>query len=269
MDLTNIIISVSLTLLEKAWQKHKASRWKNRRIFYINSSINKRFEQREVSMQCRDFDDYKVLEINSRSLDRRRKIKRHFLKMKKGLYQIYRNLGNNADVMYAGYPSVPFAIYDGFSLGDNRSYTFWETQKDREKTYQISFKKKRIGKRSRFEIAGKTDEVNLLIESSYGINDDSIKCRNLPTFRFTTRCEDKITAEYLNSVYYWVLDLLDSCSEAGVKTVHLYSSSRPCVSFIVGTAIQRRHPRVIAYEYKQGKYTWGIPIQEESITEGE
>lgn len=184
--------------------------------------------------------------------------------MKFDLYQIQRNLNDSPKITYAGYASVPFAIYDGYCLGDNHSYQFFDTTKNKNETYKIEFSKKRKST-NKFEIM-KVQEVDLLISSSYKVDNKFANTMNF--FEFDTRINDKVSAEYLSDVFYFVSDFLDACRTAGVKKVNLYCSSRQPVSFVIGTAIQSHHPQVIVYEFENNEYGWGLNIQKARLERG-
>ena len=77
--------------------------------------------------------------------------------------------------------------------------------------------------------------------------------------------EELVTNEYLNRVYQECIELFDYLDFKNVKNIHLYVAARQSVAFTVGKAIQKHHPKVYCYEYKNGQYTWKIDIKEGKI----
>lgn len=234
--------------------------WKKSDLVYINSN-KKIFDQGQIDSQMRTKNTkWIVVESKGDKLGWKF-IRFHFFCMKAGLFQIIRNICYTPHIVYAGYASVPFAMFDGYVLGDNHDYTFFDTTKNTNTTYKIDFSKKRITNNT-FSIA-LVDEVDILISSSATVNHSFSKSSQF--FEFTEQIPDKVSSAYQSKVFYFVSDLLDACRSAGVKRVHLYCSSRQPVSFIVGMAIQSHHPEVVAYEFDGIKYTWGLSIQKAKL----
>lgn len=191
-------------------------------------------------------------------------VKNHFRKMKISLYQIQRNISETSTLAYAGYASVPFAVFDGYCLGDNRDYQLFDTTKNENGTYKIDFSKKRT-KNNTFKKINAT-EVSLFVSSSFEV--DNRHGKTDIKFNYMCLINDKVDDNYLSEVFYFVTDFLDHCRVSGVKKIHIYCASRQLVSFIIGTAIQSHHPEVIVYEFENNKYTWGLSIQNAKIIKG-
>ena len=56
--------------------------------------------------------------------------------------------------------------------------------------------------------------------------------------------EEIITNEYLQKVYSTCYKLFNDLQVMGIKNIHLYIAARQCVSFVIGTAIDKRHPNL-------------------------
>lgn len=119
-----------------------------------------------------------------------------------------------------------------------------------EKFYCVDFKLKI--KESEIENILDSEEINLVIESSYNI--DESKLMKYPTYYFKEHVSDKITSDYLNKVYNFVKSFLDKCNEYKIKQVNLYITSRPSVSYVIGTAIQTYHPNINIYEFTNNEF---------------
>lgn len=251
-------MSQSLSCLIKFIQILKALFWKNSNIIYINS--NKKIFDQSILDKLSGRQKYKKI-INESNVNKIGYASKeyHFQKMKIQLYQITRNLRYKPEIVYAGYVSTPFAIYDGYCLGDNHNYTFFDTTKDVQKSYRINFAKKRYTTTNNFDLKNNLEEVNLLISSSYTINYSHIDSEEI--YEYKNIIGDKLNDEDLNDVFYYVSDFLDECRNKNVNRVNLFCSSRQPIAFVVGSAIQKHHPEVYAFEYEGGKYTWSVNIQ--------
>lgn len=232
--------------------------WKKSNVIYINSN-KKIFDQGAL-------DDIKSTKKTKWLINEAKTLKLgyafnkvHFAKMKRQLYQISRNLEYKPQISYGGYVSTPFAIFDGYCLGDNHKYIFFDTTKNTGKMYKIEFKKNRK-KTNTFNIISNAAEVDLIISSSFPINTEIT--RSINKFEFMHLIADRLSKDYLSEVFYYVSDFLDQCRNVNVKRVNLYCSSRQPVSFIIGMAIQNHHPQVYAYELEKGRYAWAVNIQE-------
>ena len=138
-----------------------------------------------------------------------------------------------------------------------------DSRKDKEKVYSVIVSRKRTNKEKFF--IGKDNAINLLVESSCKIHNDLIP-NTFPVYSLgIDLIDDRITSNYLNSLYFKMIDFLDSASEAGVKEIHLFAASRQIVSFVLGTAIQSRHPRIIVYEFDGTKYTWSLDLKKGKV----
>src|SRR5690554_2314376 len=234
--------------------------WKKKDLLYINST-KKIFDTTGIDKLI-PTKGVKFLVVENKTHKIGFKfVKNHFRKMKISLYQIQRNISETSKISYAGYASVPFAVFDGHCLGDNRDYQLFDTTKNKNKMYKIEFSKKRI-QNNTFEKINSA-EVDLFVSSSFQVDNNHRKTDS--HFNFNYLINDKIDPNYLSKVFYFISDFLYHCRLSGVKKVHIHSASRQPVSFIIGTAVQSHHPEVIVYEFENNKYAWGISIQNSKI----
>ena len=251
------VLSVIWSILSFACKKIF---WKNASIVYINDN-KKRTNKRDLT-KAFEIEHHKFINIYTdgkvASL-----AKIHLLLMKINQKAIIRNMTNQPDLYYFGFVSVPFAIYDGYSISDNYKIQLCDKAKNDSKTYSIEYKHKRIIQNT-YSILN-NDEINLVISSSYLIN-KSLIANGFHTYELNVELiPDKITSNYINDIYFKVLDFLDEASKVGVKRIHLFVASRQAVSFAIGSAIQARHPEIIVYEFDGTKYTWGLNFKTRKV----
>jgi hypothetical protein len=261
-------ISASLDIFAQLYYFIKSLFWKNKNILYINSN-KKVFDEKPIG-RCLpkdiDIDDYKNITVNSDLKIGFKNAKAHFLRMKKSLFEISQNLKRDPKIIYGGYVSVPFAVFDGYCLGDNHEYELVYTSKNNMDMYSAKFTKERKTAKQHFDIKKHEKVVNLLIPSSYPISHDAVST-NEPIFEFPNTAEDLIEDDYLNSLFYFISDFLDECREKCVGCINLYIAAKQPVSFVTGTAIQAHHPLVNVFEFENGKYTWNLEVQNGKIIE--
>lgn len=255
-------MKVNFSVIEKVVGTIRTLFWKNPDIIYINSN-KKKFNKRNIDSNVETLKSKWVCCQTDSKLGIKFE-KYHFRKMKFCLFQIMRNLSNISRIVYSGYASPMFAVYDGFCLGDNRDYVFVDTLENKNKSYIINYRKKYEKETIYFD--NPSEEINVLIESSCEILVS--KCRNCKTYQFNKKCKDKIDIGYLNDVYSFTKSIFDLAADSLVKKINLYVSARQPVSFIVGTAIQSSHPSVYVYEFDQGQYKDLLLVQEGRIIEG-
>ncbi len=250
------VIIEGLKLVHKIIAKLKSLCWKGKDLIYIHAT--------KKTVDINDID--KLIPIrNAHIIDNQPKrvklgfkwYNAHLKHMKINLYSILKNYDECGEISYVGYVNVPFAIYDGYCLGDNKDYTLFDSTKNENKFYKIDFKKKR-NIANKFSVK-QSDEVELYIYSSYKIGKHNDN--DLPKYEFDLPISDELTLDYLNDMFYKITDFLDECRTNGVLKVHMYCATRQPVSFIIGTAIQSHHPEIIVYDFENSKYTWGLSIK--------
>ncbi len=196
--------------------------------------------------------------------------------MKKTLNRIHRSKADSLEIWYAGFVSVPFAVYDGYSISNTASVVFVEHSKITDEMYVVRppvrhttfvFSGERV-------IADGQEEVNLIIASSYNINvDDVIKKRGPLYYTMIDLDFEKnnrtLCINYLQDIGKQFTAFLDDCRDHGVKSVHVFAACRQSVAFTLGQSIQVHHPEVYVYEYVNGQYTWGLKIKEGIIIGGQ
>lgn len=234
--------------------------WKNANIVYINDN-KKKTNKRDLTKEF-DIEHHKFISIYTDGRNASLK-KIHLALMKINQKTIIRNMANQPNLYYSGFASVPFAVYDGYIISDNFVVQLCDKTKNDNEEYKVEFKKKRP-KENNYSITS-TGAINLVVSSSYPIRHELIT-NGLPIYDSDiSLINDKITNDYLNDVYFKIFDFLDQAGKNGIKRVNLYLSSRQAVSFVIGSAIQVRHPEVVVYEYDGTKYTWGLSMKTRRI----
>ena len=239
----------------------------NKDIIYIN--CNKKYVDRRDVEKLIGLEGKKYIYINTpNELSSKRK-KRHFNLMRFYLIRIQKSEKYNKQIYYSGFSSVPFTVYDGYCFNDNTNITFLENNKDTQEKYLIN--------RSFFESEcmsfnidsiGSMNDVNVVINSSFNVNSELLPKRDTINVDLKMS-EEKITNEYLQRVYSTCYKLFNDLQAKDVKNIHLYVAARQSVSFVIGTAIDKRHPNVICYEFEKNKYTWSVDIINGKVKENE
>lgn len=232
--------------------------WKNKNFVYVNAN-KKNLNVESIKSRITPSDS-KILNCQTNKTSSIYSSKKHFAKSKLYLYQIQKNIRDNCSFYYCGFPSQMFSIYDGYVLGNTHYPKFLELGTN-EKFYSIDFKLKI--KENKIEDILDYKEINLVIESSYII--DSTKLNNCPTYYFKEKAPDKITSEYLNKVYNFVKSFLDKSNNYNIKKINLYITSKPSVSYVVGTAIQSYHPNIKIYEFINNEFAYYLNLNKGKI----
>lgn len=248
----------NIMLLKKFLAFISSKFWKNKNFVYINA--NKKNLNIESIKPLINPSDSKILNCQSNKTVSIHSLRKHFTKSKIYLYQIQKNIRNNTAFYYCGFSSQMFSVYDGYILGNTIYPKFLEFGKN-EKFYSINFKLK--NQNQNIKKIGESESVNLVIETSYKI--DSKKLKSYPTYYFTEKAPEKITIEYLNRIYNYTKDFLDKCNEFKIKNVNLYITSKPSVSYVVGTAIQAHHPNINIYEFINNEFAYYLNLNKGRI----
>ena len=251
-------MELKMKLFEKIFAFILSKFWKNKNFVYINS--NKKNLNIESIKSLVKPSDSKILNCQTNKTASIHSLKSHFVKNKIYLYQIQKNIRDNYTFYYCGFPSQMFSIYDGYVLGNTQYPKFLELGSN-EKFYSVDFKLKI--KESETENVSDSEEINLVIETSYII--DKNKLKRFPTYYFKEKAPNKITGEYLNKVYNFTKSFLDKCNGYKIKKVNLYITSKPSVSYVVGTAIQTYHPNVNVYEFMNNDFAYYLNLNKGRI----
>lgn len=247
-----------IKLLEKTYAFISSKFWKNKNFVYVNS--NKKNLNIESIKSLVKPSDSQFLNCQTNKTNSFHSLKKHFAKSKIYLYQIQKNIRDNSSFYYCGFPSQMLSIYDGYILGNIQYPKFLELGLN-EKFYSVDFKLKI--KESKTEIMVDSEEINLVIESSYII--DKNKLKKYPTYYFKEKAPDKITSDYLNKIYNFTKSFLDTCNQYQIKRVNLYITSKPSISYVVGTAIQTYHPNINIYEFINNEFTYYLNLNKGRI----
>jgi len=236
-------------------------------IIYIN--CNKKYVDKRDVEKLIGLEGKKYIHIKTPpELSSKRK-KRHFNLMKFYLILIQKSKKYNKQIYYSGFSSVPFTVYDGYCFNDNTNVTFLENNKDIQTKYLVNrsfFKSECMS--FNVDSINSTNDVNVVINSSFNINSELLPKRDTITVDLNMN-EEIITNEYLQKVYSTCYKLFNDLQVMGIKNIHLYIAARQCVSFVIGTAIDKRHPNLYCYEFEKNKYTWSVDIINGKVKENE
>lgn len=113
-------INLDLNIIERLWALLKAFFWKNKNVVYIDSNV-KNFNIEEGRFLIKPTDS-KIINCQSKKSSSLKDLEIHFLKMRINLLQIIRNLRDSSKIIYCGFCSSMFSIYDGFRIGNNARF---------------------------------------------------------------------------------------------------------------------------------------------------
>ena len=251
-------MNFDVSFLYKILSYIKTLFWENENIIYINSN-KKRLNRDNIDDVGIKTRKYKWLICESNTKLGYKFYRAHLSKMKHRLYDILRNSNDSNDLVYSGFVSPMFSAYDGYCIGDTRKITFVDMDSNTSKPYEIKYDKNYIKK----EILVESKEIiNVAFECSYDIN-----CVDNLDYIYKEKSGNKVSKKYLQSIYAFTRDLLDSCAQGNVKRVNMYIAAKQPISFIIGTAIQSFHPMVYIYEFHECKYSMPMIIQKGRIGE--
>lgn len=254
-------IGVGLDIISKFISLLNVLKWRNKEVVYIHS--NKKLLDFDVLRQEKiNMHDSKIINHQYISKNPQKFSKYHFWKQRMHIYQINHNKTSNAIIAYSGFVSTPLAIYDGYMLRDTKLYKFVDINKENFHSYSCEFNNKIIKESYLHPRLNNSSEVSLIIASSKDIN--TSKLPNIPKIIFNDK-QEKVDSKYLVKVYNYVYNFLEFCNKNNVTKVHLFVAAKQPVSFVIGLAIQPYHPAVIAYEYVNGEYVWGLNIKNRKV----
>lgn len=265
IDKINIFLKVAYEIINLFRRKFKKGTYA--KFAYINSNSGKKVagDSLESLLKKRKI-DFKNLSLQTTNrTSTRLSAWLHFQKMKYYLWGIKKHIENNKSyIIYGGFPMVPFAIYDGFVLNDTYSYKILDFCDGEYKL--INFFPKRSFKIEQEPVTIYSREINLVIDTSYEITDEKILNSNLQTFRYGNNLRtSNINSEILIDIYAYVKNVLDNCQKLNVSIVHLYVASRVPIAFVVGVAIQHRHPPMRIYNFENNEYRYFIDLSKNKI----
>lgn len=257
MDATNLT-KLGFTLIQylivqgKSWIKFKSSD-----VLYCDSN-KKEISDNQFKTVINQYNDWEHVFVSSHMPISFRKYKWHFLKQRYCLYKILKNIQSVKTIAYSGMASTPLSVFDGYILGDSHIYKFYDMNNLNSELYSISYHKNQDSSGCSFNIPENAEEVCLVIDTSSPVSMSSIK--PFPPNSYGKILPKKLTSKNLQDVYNFVFDFMEACNRVGVKKVHLYANCKQPVAFIVGTAIQPKHPETIAYEWYLGEYRWALSL---------
>ena len=247
-----------IKIIEKIFAFILSKFWKNKNFVYINAN-KKNLNIEDIKPLIKPTDS-KILNCQSNKTISINSLRKHFIKSKMYLYQIQRNIRDNCSFYYCGFPSQMFSVYDGYILGNTKYPKFLELGKS-NKFYSIDYKPN--NSETKIDNITESEEINLVIESSYSI--DNNKLKKYPTYYFNEKAPDKITNEYLNKVYNFTKTFLDKSNSHSIKRINLYITAKPSISYVIGTAIQAYHPSVSIYEFIDNKFLYYLNLNKGKI----
>ncbi len=264
-EIINIFSRILFVIIDSFKRKFKKESYI--KYAYINSNSGKKVadESLENVLKKRKIYFRKLSLQTTRRTCTKFRIWFHFTKMKYYLWGIKKYIENNKSyIIYGGFPMVPFAVYDGFVLNDTYSYKFLDFSGDEYKL--INFNPKSSFRSERQLLSVNTREINVVIGTSYQITDEKILNNSFQTFRYENKLDAKnINSEILNDVYAFVKIVLDNCQKFNVSIVHLYVAAKVPIAFVVGAAIQHRHPSIWVYNFENNKYRYFIDLSKNKI----
>lgn len=252
-------IDLGLNIFEKALSLIKTLFWKNKNIVYIDSNV-KNLNIEEIRPLIKPSDS-KIINCQSKKSSSLRDLNRHFLKMRINLFQILRNIRDSSNIIYCGFCSSMFSVFDGYQVGNNIQFHLIDFRSE----YYLIDSNALYLKKEDFIIDDSKEEINIVVSSSYSISESKIK--NVPTYSFDILEPQKIDCDYLKKVYSFIKNILDSCGGLNIKKVNIYIAAKQSVNFVVGTAIQNYHPRIFIYEYRDNRFKYCMDLFKNKIME--
>lgn len=250
-----------LSLIAKIFATIRSLRWKKKNIIYLNSNKKICNFDEICESRCVNSNDAKVINIGKKLPTHFKCYKSHFKRMQYHLYQIKRNLSSNKYFAYGGFVSPMFAVFDGMQIGNVTQVELVCYDNDTNSYYSLDYRKKSNNSPSGIaldETCG--EEINIVISSTYKI-DPSKYDSSLKTFEFEERLNKKVTNSYLQKVYGFVESVLVVTQTRNIKKIHLYIAAKQPICFVVGTAIEERHPEIEVYEYDNNEYSYSLNLK--------
>lgn len=257
--MANVIEGLSIILKVVAWIGSLF--WKRKNIIYLNSNKKACNFEEICESRCVNSNDAKVINISKNAPVHFKQYKAHFRKMQYHLYQIKRNLSSHKYFAYGGFVSPMFAVFDGAQIGNNIKVELICYDNDLNVYYSIDYHRKSSNSPDGVDLSdfdGK--EINIVISSTYKIApskyDSSIK-----TFEFDEKLSGRVTDEYLQKVYRFIEGVLVGTQGSNVTRINLYIAAKQPICYVVGTAIEERHPEIEVYEYDGNRYSYSLNLK--------
>lgn len=255
-------LETGLFIFKKIWACITAIFWKNKSIVYLNSN-KKSFNLEEACRsKCINVKDSKVIVLGKNLPTSYKMYRTHFKKMKYRLFQIKRNLKENIDFTYGGFVSPMFAVFDGMQIGNTTKLNLVCYDNNKNSYYSILYSRKSRNSPAEIECSDVLvgNEINIVISSTYKISPSKYNA-SLKTFELEDLTNNKIDNKYLQKVYQFVESVLVWSQTRNIKRINMYISAKQPVSFVVGTAIEERHPEIIVYEYLNNEYAFSLNLK--------
>lgn len=235
--------------------------WKKKNIIYLNSNKKNCNFDDICRSRCVNSNDAKVINIGKELPLHFKFLKSHFKRMQFHLYQIKRNLKHHDYFVYGGFVSPMFAVFDGMQIGNTIKTEFVCYDNNTNSYYSIDYHRKSSNSPSGVDFSGfKGQEINIVVSSTYKIAPTKYDS-TIRTFEFDERLNDRVTDEYLQKVYEFVESVLVGTQTTSIKKINLYISAKQPICFVIGTAIEERHPEIEVYEFDGNKYAYSLNLK--------
>ena len=235
--------------------------WRKKSIIYLNSNKKTCNFDEICRSRCIVYNDAKVINIGKQLPVHYKQYKSHFKKMQYHLYQIKRNLKANKHFVYGGFVSPMFAVFDGMQVGNNIKTEFVCYDNNTNSYYSIKYHRKTSNSPDGINMSDCIDnEINIVISSTYKIVSSKYNS-SIKTFEFDERLEGRVNNAYLQKVYNFVESILVGTQTTNIRKINLFIAAKQPVCFVVGTAIEERHPEIEVFEYDGNRYSYSLNLK--------
>lgn len=235
--------------------------WKKKSVIYLNSNKKSCNFDEICESRCVNSNDAKVINIGKKLPIHYKQYKSHFRKMQYHLYQIKRNLNTHKYFAYGGFVSPMFAVFDGMQIGNNVKTEFICYDNNSNSYYSIDYHRKSSNSPLGLDLSDfEGKEINIVISSTYKI-DSSKYDLSIKTFEFDERLTERVTDAYLQKIYEFIESILVGTQSTNIKRINLFIAAKQPICFVVGTAIEERHPEIEVYEYDNNRYSYSLNLK--------
>lgn len=259
----NVIDGLSMILKLIAWIGSLF--WKKKNIVYLNSNKKACNYDEICESRCIKYYDAKVINIGKNGSVNLKRYKSHLKVMQYHLYQIKRNLSSHQYFAYGGFVSPMFAVFDGFQIGNNVKVELVCYDNVSNAYYSIDYHRKASNSPEGIDLSGFDGrEINVVISSTHKVDPTKYNS-SLKTFEFEERLRGRVTNSYLQKVYEFVESVLVGTQRSKVKRINMYIAAKQPICYVIGTAIEARHPEVEVYEFVGNDYCYCLNFNTQRI----
>ncbi len=175
------------------------------------------------------------------------------------------------EVAFVGISLIPLSVLEGFILRNGIKKRYFVNYNQGE----IGYRELNDNQNSKINFSYKsseniTESVSIKVQSSFPMEDSSIR-DIYPNFDIVEISANTVTRDNITS-YSEILQfktefrkLISDLKDKGVKQIHLFIGAPVCINIACGEVIQTHDPKVIVYNYLNGKYDWGLNIKNNEI----